>query len=95
LTKGTREKNRGLGNPFSNFTPQARFLFGQQVEKYLSDATTKWIRLHGIEGEIGGAGVRAVDYAEQRQELLGWFEAQAKTGVKELFAPYLDFEKWK
>jgi hypothetical protein len=26
--KGTREKNYGLGNPFSNFIPQARFLFG-------------------------------------------------------------------
>jgi hypothetical protein len=36
VTRGTREKNYGLGNPFSNFIPQARFLFGEEVERYLS-----------------------------------------------------------
>lgn len=95
VTKGTREKNYGLAHPFSNFIPQARFLFGDEVERYLNDAASKWIRLHGIEGEIGGVGIRAADYAEQRRQLLDWFESQAKTGVKELFGPYLDLEKWK
>jgi hypothetical protein len=95
VTKGTREKNYGLGTPFNNFIPRARFLFGPDVELYLSQAVKKWAHLHALEAEIGGAGVRAADYAEKRRELLDWFEEQAQRGVKELFGRYLDFEKWR
>ena len=35
ITKGPRSQNYGLGNPFSNFIPQARFLFGKDIESYL------------------------------------------------------------
>jgi hypothetical protein len=93
--KGTRERNYGLGNPFSNFMPQAGFLFGEQVEQYLSDAATKWIRLNALEAEIPDGTPRPPGIVQERRELKEWFEAQAKGGVKELFAPYLDFEKWK
>ena len=95
VTKGTRERNYGLFTPFNNLIPRARFLFGPNVEAYLSAAVKKWAHLHAIEAEIGGAGIRAADYAQQRSELLEWFDAQAQTGVKELFAPYLDFERWR
>lgn len=96
VTRGTREKNYGLGNPFSNFIPQARFLFGEKVERYLLDAVEKWVHLNAIEGEIGDAGVaRAPENAKRRADLLQWFHEQASTGVKALFGPYLDFEKWR
>ena len=93
--KGTREKEYGLGNPFSNFIPQARFLFGERVEKYLQEAATKWIRLNALETEIADNQPRAPGIVQERRELKEWFEGQAKGGVKNLFAPYLDFEKWK
>ena len=91
--KGTRVRNYGLGNPFSNFIPQAGFLFGKQVEEYLSGAATKWIRLRALESQIGSAQAPAI--VEEKANLMDWFDSQAKGGVKQLFSPYLDFEKWK
>lgn len=52
----------------------------RNVEAYLSDAAKKWAQLHAIEAEIGGAGVRAVDYAQQRSDL----NARPKTGHESL-----------
>ena len=42
---GTRGTNYGLGNPFSNFIPQARFLFGRDIEAYLNETVSKWSEL--------------------------------------------------
>lgn len=95
VVKGTREKNYGLGNPFSNFIPQARFLFGKDVETYLLDAVKKWADLNAIEGEIGNVEARTPDLAQRRYDLSGWFHEQADSGVKGLFGPYLNFEKWR
>jgi hypothetical protein len=92
--KGTREKNYGLGNPFSNFMPRARFLFGKGVEAYLSDAVNKWADLHAYEAEREDPAAAAQNAAKVR-DLKNWFFDQASTGVKELFGPYLDFEKWR
>jgi hypothetical protein len=95
VMKGTRETNYGLGNPFSNFIPQARFLFGRDVEAYLFQAVRKWADLNAIEGELGNAGPRAPGLAQRRYELSGWFHEQADSGAKALFGPYLNFEKWR
>lgn len=94
VMKGTREKNYGLGNPFSNFIPHARFLFGAEVEAYLSAAVKKWTDLHAFEGERDDPAAAAQN-AEQVRQLKEWFFEQASTGLKNLFAPYLDFEKWR
>ena len=94
VMKGTREKNYGLGNPFSNFMPQARFLFGRDVEAYLSNAVTHWTELYAIEAESADPGERGRQ-AHRRSELTQWFHEQASTGVKEVFGRYLDFEKWR
>ncbi len=94
VMKGTREKNYGLGNPFSNFIPHARFLFGSEVEAYLFDAVKKWTDLWAYEGESADPAARAQNAAKVAQ-LKQWFHEQASTGVKELFAPYLAFEKWR
>lgn len=95
VSKGTRETNYGLGTPFNNFIPRARFLFGPEVAQYLSDAASKWAHLRGLEPLIGGGSPGAPERAEARAKLLEWFANQADTGVKELFAPYLNFEKWR
>jgi len=92
--KGTREKNYGLGNPFSNFMPRARFLFGAEVEAYLSTAVKKWADLHAFETEREDPAAAAQN-AEQVRQLKEWFFEQASSGLKNLFAPYLDFEKWR
>jgi hypothetical protein len=94
VMKGTREKNYGLGNPFSNFMPRARFLFGAEVEAYLSTAVKKWADLHAFEAEREDPAAAAQN-AEQVRQLKEWFFEQASSGLKNLFAPYLDFEKWR
>jgi hypothetical protein len=93
-TKGTREKNYALGNPFSNFMPRARFLFGPEVEAYLSDAVKKWVDLNAFEAEREDPAA-AARHAAQVRDLKKWFFDQASTGLKQLFGPYLDFERWK
>jgi hypothetical protein len=95
VSKGTREKNYGLGTPFNNFMPQARFLFGEDIERYLSEAANKWIDLHTIESVSAEGGPRPADYPQKRTDLFRWFKEEADTGIKKRFDPYLDFEKWR
>jgi hypothetical protein len=90
-TKGTREHNYGLATPFNNFLPEAAFLFGPDVEKYLDNTATKWTELYGIEGDTNNAA----RHAAKKAELQGWFFDQANKGVKEIFGRYLNFHKWK
>ena len=91
---GTRGHNYGLGNPFSNYKPRAGFLFGEEVEAYLSAAVDKWVDLSTLEAEGEDPAAAALNAARVR-ELKNWFYKQASTGLKELFGPYLDFEKWR
>jgi hypothetical protein len=92
--KGTRERNYGLA-PFNDFRPQAAFLFGKPIERYLIEASTKWNELHGLEGELDGAGIdRQANIASSRV-LKNWFEEQVLNGAKAQFGAYLDFESWK
>ena len=92
--EGTRKKNWGLSTPFNNFIPQARFLFGKDVEAYLSNAVKQWTDLYAVEAESEDPAERVKNVA-RRRDLTNWFFDQASTGVKDLFAPYLDFEKWR
>jgi hypothetical protein len=94
--EGTRVRSYGLGNPFSNFIPQARFLYGKDVETYLSHAVEMWTELWGIEGETADLqGPARLNNIERRRELRNWFFEQASSGAKELFGRYLDFENWE
>lgn len=92
--EGTRTKNWGLGTPFNNFAPQAAFLFGREIEAYLSEAATNWIDLNTIEAENEDPAARARN-AARRRELKQWFHNEASTGLKERFGRYLDFERWR
>jgi hypothetical protein len=93
--EGTRTKSYGLGNPFSNFIPQATFLFGKDVDKYLSNAVKKWTELWAIEGEAQGQGVNRQENIAKRSELEKWFFDEASVGAKRLFGRYLYFDRWK
>jgi hypothetical protein len=90
VSNGTRTENLGLGTPFNNFLPEAKFLFGKDVSNYLDEVSNKWAKLHGIEGMD-----RASEYAAEKTVLLTYFHDQAEKGVKEVFGPYLNFDEWK
>lgn len=94
-TSGTRTELYGLGNPFSNFLPQAAFLFGKDIEDYLINAIHRWTELWGLEGESGGLGVDPVQNAQKISEIKNWFFEEASNGAKIRFGTYLDFEVWK
>ena len=84
-----------MGNPFSNFIPQAAFLFGKDVEVYLNNAVKKWAELRAIEGKTEGQNINREENIAKASELEMWFFNQASVSVKELFGRYLDFERWK
>ena len=56
------------------------------VEKYLSNAVTKWLDLNALEAEADNLAAAAKNAARKR-DLSNWFHEQASTGVKKLFWP--------
>lgn len=87
---GTRDVNYGLGTPFNNFIPQAKFLFGDDIEAYLILMIEKWTEPNAIESEPTQS-----NYAQKKFDLNGWFFEQADKGVKAKFGLYLSFERWR
>ena len=92
---GASFRNYGLYTPFNNFLPEAAFLFGKDVERYLNDATTKWAELKALESERDGQGVNQQENIARASDLKQWFFHEASAGAKELFGRYLNFERWK
>jgi hypothetical protein len=92
VSKGTKGKNYGLSTPFNNYMPEARFLFGPEIETYLREAVKKWIELSGYEAE-DDLSSRAKN-AAKASEVRKWFFDEA-TNVRDVFAEYLDFKNWK
>ena len=88
--------NHGLYTPFNKLIPQAAFLFGTPVEKYLNKAMDQWASLWLIQTNTQGNGnvVLPNDIAA-RAELVRWFRQEASQGAKQLFGQYLSFEKWR
>jgi hypothetical protein len=94
--KGKVEQMSGLATPFNNFRPQARFLFGKEIEKYLNLISSKYIDLEAAATETNALqGQERTDNIAECRDLKDWFYKQATHGLQEKFAPYLDFEKWK
>src|ERR1017187_8988162 len=78
---GAREGGpTGLATPFNNFAPEAKFLFGKKIERYISDAATKWANLKALEAESLRTG-----NAEKIATLQEWFHKEADKDVKKLF----------
>lgn len=81
-------------NPsFTKLFPQASFLFGPDIEKYLKDISSKRIKLSVICAKTKDS--ESIMSADETNELMSWFDEQAKNGVQQVFAPYLDFKSWK
>lgn len=86
----------GLTTPFNNLIPQAAFLFGSDIENYLTTAVRKWADLWALQVRTQGNGnvVQPQDIAE-RAGLERWFIDEATQGAKARFGKYLNFEKWR
>ena len=92
---GTREQNLGFGTPFNNYRPEAAFLFGKDIEAFIDELVHNWAELHALEAERDGQGPDRMMIIERMRKLRDWFFEQASKGVKDRFAPYLDFANWK
>jgi hypothetical protein len=85
----------GLLSPFNAIIPQAAFLFGPDVERYLQKAVRQWVALWALQMQPpeGGAGVQPSDII-QAAKLTRWFAQEANEGAKQLFGKYLDLSRW-
>ena len=81
---------------FDNERPRAGFLFGQDIESYLSEISSQRIKLWTICEKIKASfGKIPTELYEEKCDLLNWFLHEAQSGAKQRFAPYLDFSQWK
>jgi hypothetical protein len=90
VLRGTHEDHHGMATPFNNFLPEAAFLFGPEIAKYLDEVSTKWTELHGL-----GSAKNSTETTDRMMELEQWFFDQASEGAKKKFGKYLDFKNWK
>jgi hypothetical protein len=79
----------GFGSPYNELRPEAGFLFGKGMESYIDELTKNWVRyrellLNDLEAD-----------KQETQALRDYFLQQGQTGVKDRFAPFLDFANWK
>jgi hypothetical protein len=82
-----------LGTPFNFYIPEAGFLFGKKIETYIHELAKKWAQFHHIEGLP-----KELSTPEQLSaaiDLQNYFKDQLNQGIKAMFSPYLDFDKWK
>lgn len=78
---------------FRNNIPQSGFLFGRDIERYLSEINQNQMDLWGLEIH---SGLRALSPSEsvKKSELTAWFDRESRY-AKVRFKPYLDLRKWK
>lgn len=87
-------KNESPFHSFTNLIPQAGFLFGSDIEKYLNVVSQKHTKLWAIYIETkANNDVVPHNHIETLKELENWFLNEAGSGVKLVFSPYLSFEK--
>lgn len=93
---GTQENSYGLATPFNKFLPQAAFLFGKDIEKYLDDVSNNWIELCALEAERADVqGAEFTRNVSRASELKRWFFVEASKGAKQKFGRYLNFDGWR
>jgi len=95
LSESTNVNNTAPFAPdFTNMTPQAGFLFGPEVEKYLKDIWEKRAQLKAIFVEQSSRSLTNEEIS-RKNELLNWFFEQASGEAKRVFSPWLEFSEWK
>ena len=81
---------------FTNMIPKASFLFGPEIELYMREASKKVTELRIIEVRTTNSNnIVPPELIERRLDLEKWFLKEASEGVKRVFGPYLEFQKWK
>lgn len=90
VIRGTEEDHHGMATPFNNFLPEAAFLFGPEIAKYLDEVSKKWTELHGL-----SRSKNTPEITTRTTELGQWMFNEATGGAKKKFAKYLDFKNWK
>ena len=85
---------KGLFHKYSNQLPKISFLFGKDVEAYVEEANSRRIELWKLKTPHPPQQERPANDVERILALETWFEQEAKTGVRRVFAPYLNFETW-
>jgi hypothetical protein len=90
------EENYGRFPPFDHLRPETRFLFGEGMEQYLDELSTRWTELYGLRSEmVDVEGADRIKNIARASELENWFFEQASTGAKAKFSSYMNFENWK
>jgi hypothetical protein len=95
FNKGPRHPkfgNYGLGSPYNELIPEIGFLFGKKMEAYIDELIKNWARYRAIEGL---KPEEAANHIEEAEKLQNYFLEQGRIGVKDRFAPFLDFANWK
>lgn len=81
---------------FTNLLPAAKFLFGPDVHDYLSRLSRDMIELATIKLMYQREGrFQNDDQLRKHTDLECRIADAAMSGVKDIFAPYLDFGRWK
>lgn len=91
-----KESHRSQYEAYKNFRnnlPQAGFLFGKDIERYLEEIDKNQFDLWGLELKLEKGGLDQAE-AAQREALKTWFDQEART-AKNKFKPYLDLRNWK
>ncbi len=82
--------------PMTNLFPLASFLFKSDVGDYLNELNTKIIRLRIIvQLTKNNSNVVPHDLIHERAAIEMWIGKAASEGIRNVFAPYLDFAKWQ
>ncbi|MCD6026118.1 MAG: hypothetical protein K0R08_637 [Solimicrobium sp.] len=79
---------------FSDCIPEASFLFDSSMEEYLREITDKSSELGSARREVN-SDRKSEEDEKKCIDLETWFEKQAKTGAKQKFSVWLNFEEWK
>ena len=89
-------KPPGPLSPINNLIPQAGFLFGSKIKDYLGEINRKSTQLWGINQRArANQNVIAPDDIYSRLNLIQWFHNEATGGVEKVFAPFMEFERWR
>lgn len=78
---------------FRNNIPQAGFLFGPEMERYLDEIDANHLDLWELELKVGVSELTPAQ-AARKAELEKWFDHEART-AKDRFKSYLDLREWK
>ncbi len=80
----------------NNLIPQAGFLFGPQIKDYLKEVSKNATDLWSINQRTkANQNVMVQTDISQHLALLLWFWGEATGGADKMFAPFMEFKRWR